>query len=115
MFPAGRSDVATRAVDLAGGITLRVAESGNRDSPVILLLHGWGASIYMWRDWVAPPAPAGYRALSIDPPGHGPSEKAHRVGGDTFSGVGWAGRPVPGLGGNGHGRPGAQPSGGPDP
>ncbi len=87
MFPAGRSDVATRAVDLAGGITLRVAESGNRDSPVILLLHGWGASIYMWRDWFAPLAAAGYRAIAIDLPGHGLSEKPDGVEWYTLSGM----------------------------
>lgn len=75
MFPANRADVATRTVVLAGGITLRVAESGGRDSPVVLLLHGWGASLYMWRAWFAPLAAAGYRVVAIDLPGHGLSDK----------------------------------------
>src|SRR5258708_16610741 len=99
MFPAGRSDVATRAVGLAGGITLRVAESGSRESPVILLLHGWGASIYMWRDWFAPPPAAGYRAPSVRPPWPRPSVEAARAGWDTSAPVRAASLsfPPPGL------------------
>lgn len=38
-------------------------------------MHGWGASLYMWRDWFAPLAAAGYRPLAIDLPGHGLSDK----------------------------------------
>src|SRR5258708_39208811 len=105
MFPAGRSDVATRAVDLAGGITLRVAESGSRESPVILLLHGWGASIYMWRDLFAPLAAAGFWGIAIDLPGHRLAGKPDGLGGYTMSGSGGRGGPLPGVGGNGsHGR-----------
>jgi pimeloyl-ACP methyl ester carboxylesterase len=41
----------------------------------VLLVHGWGASLYMWRDWFAPLAAAGYRPLAVDLPGHGLSDK----------------------------------------
>ena len=44
---------------LSDGVSLRVAESGDGRAPVVLLVHGWGASIYMWRDWFAPLAAAG--------------------------------------------------------
>ena len=75
MFPAGSSHVRTRDVMLASGLRLRVAEAGERSHPPLLLLHGWGASIYMWRDWFAPLAAAGRRVIAIDLPGHGLSDK----------------------------------------
>lgn len=75
MFPAGRVDVRTRSVLLSGGLAMRVAESGRADATPLLLVHGWGASIYMWRDWFAPLAAAGFRAIAVDLPGHGLSDK----------------------------------------
>lgn len=75
MFPVGRADVRTRSVTLPDGVTLRVAESGPEDAPPVVLLHGWGASIYMWRDWFAPLAAAGRRVIALDLPGHGLSDK----------------------------------------
>jgi Predicted hydrolases or acyltransferases (alpha/beta hydrolase superfamily) len=75
MFPAGRTDVHVRFVRLRSGLSLRVLESGRIEGAPILLLHGWGASGYMWRDWFAPLAAAGHRILAIDLPGHGLSDK----------------------------------------
>ena len=75
MFPAGVSGIRTRMVTLRSGLRLRVADSGEVDAPAVLLLHGWGASIYMWRDWFAPLAASGYRAMAVDLPGHGLSDK----------------------------------------
>ncbi len=75
MFPAGRADVVARHVVLGSGLTLRVVESGVRTGAPILLLHGWGASVYMWRDWFAPLAAAGRRVIAVDLPGHGLSDK----------------------------------------
>lgn len=75
MFPAGAPGIRTRRVSLAGGVSLRVAESGDSGAPPVLLLHGWGASLYMWRDWFAPLAAAGLRAIAVDLPGHGLSDK----------------------------------------
>ena len=82
MFPAGLADVRTRRVSLPDGLTLRVAESGAAGATPILLLHGWGASVYMWRDWLAPLAAAGLRAIAIDLPGHGLSDKP--AGADAY-------------------------------
>jgi pimeloyl-ACP methyl ester carboxylesterase len=75
MFPAGVAGIASRFVTLRSGLQLRLAESGATDAPPVLLLHGWGASIYMWRDWFAPLAAMGHRAIAVDLPGHGLSEK----------------------------------------
>lgn len=75
MFPAGVAHIRTRILTLASGVRLRIAEAGERDAPPVLLLHGWGASLYMWRDWFAPLAAAGRRAIALDLPGHGLSDK----------------------------------------
>lgn len=75
MFPAGASGIRTRQVTLGGNIRLRVAEAGDPAAPPVLLLHGWGASIYMWRAWFARLAEAGRRPIAIDLPGHGLSDK----------------------------------------
>lgn len=75
MFPAGLAGIRTRMVALGDGTRLRLAESGDPTAPPVLLLHGWGASNYMWRAWFAPLAAAGYRAVAVDLPGHGLSDK----------------------------------------
>jgi pimeloyl-ACP methyl ester carboxylesterase len=85
MFPAGVAGIRTRDVTLASGLRLRLAESGRDDAAPLLLLHGWGASIYMWRDWFAPLAASGRRVIAVDLPGHGLSDKpddpgAYRLG-----------------------------------
>jgi len=57
-----------------------VAESGTADAPPVLLVHGWGASIYMWRDWFAPLAASGHHVVAMDLPGHGLSDKPGEEG-----------------------------------
>jgi pimeloyl-ACP methyl ester carboxylesterase len=64
-------------VTLSDGVSLRVAESGDPSATPVLLVHGWGASLYMWRGWFAQLAAAGLRAVAIDLPGHGLSDKPH--------------------------------------
>jgi pimeloyl-ACP methyl ester carboxylesterase len=78
MFPAGVPGIRVRRLVLAGGTALRLAESGPPDGAPVLLLHGWGASIYMWRDWFAPLASMGRRVIAADLPGHGLSDKPDR-------------------------------------
>ena len=75
MFPAGRSDIRVRRVVLASGLSLRVVEAGDEHGAPVLLLHGWGASIYMWREWFGPFAAAGRKVIAVDLPGHGLSDK----------------------------------------
>jgi pimeloyl-ACP methyl ester carboxylesterase len=67
-------------VALHDGISLRVAESGDAKGRAVLLVHGWGASLYMWRAWFAPLAAAGYHAVAVDLPGHGMSDKPSDAG-----------------------------------
>jgi pimeloyl-ACP methyl ester carboxylesterase len=69
-----------RFVTLADGTAVRIAESGSAEAPPVLLVHGWGASLYMWRDWFAPLAARGYRAVALDLPGHGLSDKPSEKG-----------------------------------
>jgi pimeloyl-ACP methyl ester carboxylesterase len=80
MFPAGHDQIRVRRTTLPSCITLRVAESGDVGAPPLLLLHGWGASVYMWRAWFAPLAAAGWRPIAVDLPGHGLSDKPEEDG-----------------------------------
>jgi pimeloyl-ACP methyl ester carboxylesterase len=75
MFPAGAGHVRVRNVTLRSGLVLRVAESGESGNAPVLLIHGWGASIFMWRAWFAPLAAAGRHVFAVDLPGHGLSDK----------------------------------------
>ncbi len=52
----------------AGGVSWHVQIMG--DGPVMLLLHGTGASTHSWRD-LAPLLAARYRVIAPDLPGHG--------------------------------------------
>jgi pimeloyl-ACP methyl ester carboxylesterase len=62
-------------VTLPDGVAVRLAEAGSPEGTPVLLVHGWGASIYMWRDWFAPLAASGFRVVALDLPGHGLSDK----------------------------------------
>jgi pimeloyl-ACP methyl ester carboxylesterase len=70
-YPAGTPFHATyRNVD---GSQLRVIDSG-KGTPVVLL-HGFGASIYAWRHTLPALADAGYRVIAFDNRGFGFSDK----------------------------------------
>jgi haloalkane dehalogenase len=56
----------------AGGMSYR--EAGDPSDPVVLLVHGYPESSYMWRDAMAALAGAGWRAIAPDLPGYGDSE-----------------------------------------
>ena len=58
-------------------------ESGDERARPVLLVHGWGVSAYMWRDWFHPLAKAGFRAIAPDLPGHGLSDKPED--GDSYT------------------------------
>jgi haloalkane dehalogenase len=49
-------------------------EAGSADAPVVLLLHGFPASSYMWSDVMPAIAAAGWRAVAPDFAGYGDSE-----------------------------------------
>ncbi len=52
------------------GLRLHVRDDGPREAPVLLLLHGFGASLHTWEPW-AHALRGGYRVIRIDLPGHG--------------------------------------------
>lgn len=74
MWPANESGVEVRSITSAAG-PLRLVASGPASGTPVLLLHGWGASVYSYRHTIRALAEAGYRAISLDLPGHGCSDK----------------------------------------
>ena len=56
-----------RAVD---GVRLRLRDTGPRDAPAVILLHGFGASLDTWEPW-AQALSARYRVIRFDLPGFG--------------------------------------------
>ena len=87
MFPAGRAGVAVRYVRLPSGVSLRLLESGAANAEPVLLLHGWGASVYMWRDWFTALAASGRRVIAVDLPGHGLSDKPDATSAYSLAGM----------------------------
>src|SRR5215208_7182634 len=57
---------------LAAGLSYR--EAGSVDAPVVLLLHGYPESSFMWRDALPAIADAGWHALAPDFAGYGDSD-----------------------------------------
>jgi pimeloyl-ACP methyl ester carboxylesterase len=62
-------DPATNYIEVAG-IRLRVRDTGPRDAPAIILLHGFGASLDTWEPW-ALRLSANHRVVRYDLPGFG--------------------------------------------
>lgn len=54
----------------AAGIRLHVRDSGPRDGPAIILLHGLGASLHTWEPWALTLSEK-YRVIRYDLPGFG--------------------------------------------
>ncbi len=61
---------ASRYVDLDGGLRVHYRDEGKRDGPVLVLLHGFSASLHTWEPWVQRLGDE-YRVISLDLPGHG--------------------------------------------
>lgn len=57
------------------GLQTYVLARGPEDGPPVLLLHGWGASTFTWREQINVLAEAGYRAIAFDRPPYGLSAK----------------------------------------
>ena len=56
-----------RTVD---GVRIRLRDTGPRDAPAVILLHGFGASLDTWEGW-AGALSARYRVVRFDLPGFG--------------------------------------------
>lgn len=61
---------------------------GPREAPVIVLIHGFSASLHTWEPWVAD-LKRDYRVISLDLPGHGLSRcfDNDQIGMDQFTDV----------------------------
>ena len=55
--------------------------------PVVLLVHGVGASLVTWRSNIAPLADAGFTVVALDLPGHGDSDKPKNIDYDPIAAV----------------------------
>ncbi len=59
---------------------VRAVECGDHGAPMIVLLHGWGCSVYVFRENLAPLAAAGFHTIAVDLKGHGLSDKPTSAG-----------------------------------
>jgi len=75
---------------VANGIRVYCWEEG--DGPLILMLHGFPEFSYSWRHQMRPLAEAGFRAVAIDLPGYGRSDKP-----DVVYDSDWVGRCIDGV------------------
>jgi pimeloyl-ACP methyl ester carboxylesterase len=83
LFPAGVPDITTRFISLSTGIRMRVAErvdgDGQRERgrqlPAVVMLHGWGGSLYMFRHALDLLPTYGVRPIAADLRGYGLSDK----------------------------------------
>ncbi|MFO1013328.1 MAG: alpha/beta hydrolase [Caulobacteraceae bacterium] len=64
---------ASRYMDLENGLKVHYRDEGNPNGPVIVLVHGFSASLHAWEPWVGELG-ADYRIISLDLPGHGLTE-----------------------------------------
>ena len=63
-------DATSRYVDLGGGLTVHLRDTGPRDAPAVVLIHGSNASLHTWQPW-ADRLDKTYRIIRFDLPGHG--------------------------------------------
>ena len=66
-------------VDLGGGLTVHLRDEGQRDAPVVILLHGSNSFLQTWDGWTRRLKPT-HRIIRFDFPGHGLTG-AHSAGG----------------------------------
>ncbi|MBB4198594.1 alpha/beta hydrolase [Rhodoblastus sphagnicola] len=58
------------AYRMVDGVRLRLRDTGPRDAPAVILLHGFGSSLDTWEPW-ATSLSAHYRVIRFDLPGFG--------------------------------------------
>lgn len=75
LFPAGAPNIFARTLTLATGVRVRIAESGPRDGPPLVCLHGWAGSLYMYRHALELLPAHGVRVIAVDLRGYGLSDK----------------------------------------
>ena len=75
MFPAGDPAYRVSFPRLRSGLKVRVVERGDPEWPAVVLIHGWGCSVYVFRRNMPALADAGFRVIAVDLKGHGLSDK----------------------------------------
>lgn len=75
VFPAGRPGYRVGVHRMPTGERIRIVERGDAAAPPVVLVHGWGASAFAWRETIEALAAAGWRVVAPDLRGHGFSEK----------------------------------------
>ncbi len=80
IFPAGHPEYRTSFPRLRSGLAIRAVERGEPTSSPILLVPGWGCSVYVYRHTMPALADAGYRVVAVDLKGHGLSDKPLTAG-----------------------------------
>src|SRR6202171_2053988 len=75
MFPAGDPAYRVTFPQLRSGIRIRAIERGDSTSPPVVLIPGWGCSVYTLNRNMPALADAGFRAIAVDLKGHGLSDK----------------------------------------
>jgi Predicted hydrolases or acyltransferases (alpha/beta hydrolase superfamily) len=75
MFPAGDKAYRVSFVSLRSGLRVRVIERGDPRAAPVLMLPGWGSTVYIWRRNLPSVAGAGFRAIAVDLKGSGLSDK----------------------------------------
>lgn len=75
MFPAKDPGYRVSFVRLPSGIRIRVVERGDAAGMPVLMLPGWGSTVYIWRRNFPAIVAAGFRAISVDLKGSGLSDK----------------------------------------
>jgi pimeloyl-ACP methyl ester carboxylesterase len=75
MYPAGVPRINVQYLSLADGTKVRVIETIPMQQDAVMLVHGWGGSVYSFSETIPAIAAAGFRAIAFDLPGHGLSDK----------------------------------------
>jgi pimeloyl-ACP methyl ester carboxylesterase len=75
MFPAHEAGYSTRFEKLESGVRIRVVEREGATGPAVLLIPGWGSSVYGYRDSLPELAQKGLRPIAVDLKGMGLSDK----------------------------------------
>src|SRR3979411_1561587 len=70
-----RSMTQLEKITIAPGLTFDALVCGEAGAPLVLLLHGFAASMHCWRAQVAALAAAGYRAVAPSRRGYSPGAR----------------------------------------
>ncbi|MFI5228165.1 MAG: alpha/beta fold hydrolase [Gemmatimonadales bacterium] len=81
MYPGGVPEVRARFIELSSGIRTRIAVAGPDHGRPVVLLHGWAASLYLYRHGLERLSAQGLRAIAVDLRGFGLTDKPRERGG----------------------------------